>query len=218
MKKTLAAVLLFMLFCCHASTAQVVTDVDFHQQNEIITVNYTISGQAHVTLFVSINDGDYISLPDATGDVGMVTEGNKSIRWNMMTNYPGGIEATMSFYVKTNYKEPSLSDLPSGFSRYSSVIAGTKIYDTSIKDRTSRYVGDERKGTAASAIDQVSWSCHLLEYDTVTAQTRDLGKVFGWSGRVARKNQHLFGEKEPDTKLKMTDGAIYVNGYKVKDL
>lgn len=204
------------------ANAQQVSDVDFHQDGDNIVVTYDLSAPANtITLFLSEGDKDWEELTQVTGDVGAnIPAGHHSIVWDIFKEKKNGVTDNIRFVVKPNFEGATWSAVPSFFPKSNMVIRGNKAYGAEKEDYKKAYAGDVRKGTFASATDNVSFNMVVYEYDFVTSGMREINR-YRWSGRVPRKvpvgsNSHislseLGVQQEPAFELKMDKkGKIYL--------
>lgn len=157
-----------------------------------------------------------------SGDVGAnVRPGKNNVIWNVFKERPSGISGDVIFYVKANYVEPTVENLPSGMSKYSTIIVGHKAYERNRTNFRSQYAGDWRQGVHATATDNVSYSIEIVEYDFITGQKRTIKTGMGYNGRVPRKTHNgrfKATPKEPSFNLSVNkNGKLCIDG-KVVDL
>lgn len=172
------------LFC----QAQRVQYVDFYPEGDNVVITYHLTDDAStISVFLSENGGEWRQLNQVSGDVGYnVSAGDKRVVWNVYKEKPKGISENVRFAVVPNYENPSLDNLPSDFPKYNTVISKNKAYGAEKVNYSKQYAGDIRKGTWASATDNISYDIVVYEYDFITGETNEV-KTFHWSGRVARK-------------------------------
>lgn len=177
--------------------AQQVSNVDFEVDGYRINVTYDLSRPANnVALLFNDGTGNWTVLENVIGNVGNDTQaGSNAIGWNVLADYPGGIEGPVQFCVMPEYRTPSLENVPykqvSGYlSASQGVLWGHKAYFARKINERSGYGGDLRKGTAATATDNVSFESQVLEYDFITGKWRDLGITKKFSARVPRKTHN----------------------------
>lgn len=196
-------------------SAQEADNVQYRTEGDNIIVTYDLSAPAHITLFLSEKGGDWTILDKVSGDVGPgVDAGQRSITWDVFAERPKGITGNERFLVKPNWREPSMDNLPNGWSAYGTVINGTKAYTVYKSNYTAHYAGDFRKGTWASATDNITFDAYLKEYDYMTGKTRDIF-IEHWTGRVARKDSSM-GDKIPSYRLSVDKkGNLRLDGKQV---
>lgn len=172
--------------------AQKTQSIDFFPEDDNVIITYNLTDDAStITVFLSENGGEWQQLNQVSGDVGStVTAGDKRIVWNIYKEKPKGVSDNVRFAVVPNYQKPSLDNLPDGFSKYRTVIRGSKGYSAVKKNYKKQYAGDIRKGTWASATDNISYDVVIYEYDFITDEVKEIDS-FSWSGRVARKGKPM---------------------------
>lgn len=168
--------------------AQQAKYVDFFPEGDNVIITYHLTDDAStITVFLSEKGGEWKALNQVSGDVGNnVPAGDKRIVWNVFKEKPKGITEDVRFAVVPNYEKPSTSNLPADFPKYNTVISGNKAYGAEKYNYKKQYAGDIRKGTWASATDNISYDIVIYEYDFITGETTEL-KQFHWEGRVSRK-------------------------------
>lgn len=184
MRKFLILAFLLPLFC----QAQQTTNVDFFAEGDNVIITYDLDDTAStISVFLSENGGDWQQLSQVSGDVGEnIPAGNKRIAWNIYKEKRKGVSDNVRFAVVPNYTKPSKETLPDSFPKYGTVIKGHKAYTTKEKNYKKEYAGDIRKGTWASATDNISFDVEIYEYDFITNEVKLIDSI-SWSGRVARK-------------------------------
>lgn len=217
MKKVFFVLALLSTFLCHAQEARY---VDFFPEGDNVVITYHLTADAStITVFLSENDGPWQALSKVSGDVGSnIPAGDKRIVWDIYKEKPKGVTDNVRFAVVPNYGNPSLSSLPYGFPKNNAVLGNNKAYGYEITNYKKQYAGDIRKGTWASATDNISYNIVVYEYDFITGETNEL-KTLGWSGRVARKEPSGSAVgvsfpvvKEPEWNLKVDKkGRVYLN-------
>lgn len=185
MKKLIFALAVALPVLCYGQRAQV---IDFFPEGDNVVVKYQLTEDAStISLFLSESGGDWQRLEHVSGDVGSnVSAGDKSIVWDIYKEKPKGVSDNVRFVVVPNYVEPSRDNLPPNLPKYNIVFRGNKAYYADRVNYKKEYAGDIRKGTWASATDNISYEIKIYEYDFITGETTLLDS-FGWSGRVARK-------------------------------
>lgn len=180
---SLLAVLLPLI--CQAQTTR---NISFFTEGDNVIITYDLDADASsITLFLSENDGDWQQLSQVSGDVGEnILAGNKRIVWDIYKEKKKGVSDNVRFAVVPNYTKPSKETLPDIIPQYGTVIKGHKAYTTKEKNYKKEYAGDIRKGTWASATDNISFDVEVYEYDFITKDVRLIDSI-SWSGRVARK-------------------------------
>ncbi len=185
MKKILIIIASLIPLICSAQQAKY---VDFFPEGDNVVITYHLTDDAStITVFLSENGGDWKDLKQVSGDVGEnVPAGDKSIVWNVFKEKPTGVTDDVRIAVIPNYKDPSIDNLPEDFPQYNTVIRGNKAYGAKQKNYSKKYAGDIRKGTWASATDNISFDMVVYEYDFITGETTLIG-YYPWQGRVSRK-------------------------------
>lgn len=176
-------------------TAQEVTGVDFTIENDHVNVVYDLSAAANsITLFIDKGDQMWRELKNVSGDVGTnISSGHNKIVWDLLSEYPDGISADVRFLVQPNYSTPSLDDIdftkcPQRFNKSDGIIWGTKAYFCKM-NYSKKYAGDLRKGTLATATDNISYSGQVMEYNFLSKEWRKMNIRPSFSARVPR-NTH----------------------------
>lgn len=176
-------------------TAQEVTGVDFTIENDRVNVVYDLSAAANsITLFIDKGDQMWRELKNVSGDVGTnISSGHNKIVWDLLSEYPDGISADVRFLVQPNYSTPSLDDIDltkCPFNKSDGIIWGTKAYFGREINYSKKYAGDLRKGTLATATDNISFSGQVMEYDFLSKEWRTLDISPSFSARVPRKTHN----------------------------
>lgn len=171
---------------------QTTSNVDFRQEGDNMLVSYKLSAQADIALLISIDGGIWQPLESVTGDVGKaIKPGLRKIVWDVFEDYPDGIHADVEFIVAPNLSTPSISQIPENLNASSPIISNYKAYWAKKSDYSSRYAGDVRRGTFASATDRWSFTLNVYCYDFLKKES-SVVYTKSYSGTSMRKKP--FGE------------------------
>jgi hypothetical protein len=196
-------IIVFMAIMPVLCMAQRVQSVDFFPEGDNVVITYkSIDDATTMDLYLSENDGDWQKLNHVSGDVGAnIPAGDHRIVWDIYKEKPKGVSDNVRFAIVPDYAGPAEEDLPKGFPYYNSVIRGNKAYGASRENYSSKYAGDIRKGTWASATDNISYTLVVFEYDFITGEMKQIYST-DWSGRVSRREPsgHAVGYSFPVVK------------------
>lgn len=198
------------------ASAQLLGDAYLSADNETLNIFYTPGKDGAVKLLMSQDGGEWVELHNFTNSP------DGKITWNVFVDYPEGIKnarfRVSAYSLEDISKIPSL---PSGLRALPSerVVHGNFAYFLE-EDKTSRYGGDLRKGTAATSTQQVTVTANVYIYDFVSQKWTRISNVASESVRVPKHTHNgLFpAPRIPSYSIWVApDGTVKVGGKQVSN-
>lgn len=171
--------------------AQLVTYVSMDDTHTRLQIEYTPATKRVPKVEISENGGQWkpfnaIIQPESE------QEEYNTVDCDIFSEYPNGVSNArfrVQGFTAEDLESIDTSRLPSGLSPSSiksGIVCGPFAYFYS-SSSSSRYAGDLRKGTRATATDQVTVTADAYIYDLINHDWQTMDNVCKWSGRVPRK-------------------------------